>query len=211
MGRMWGTGEDSCEIRRQHAEANMTWRRLQLPMRPPPWQSDGVVPAALPVLGGLALAFAALACLAGVLVGLALARGREDPVRRATTASLAGDLEEALRWLRRARQQAPADAGLALEEAWHLSALGRTEEALAVYDEIEPRLPAGQAAWLKAVALLEHGGDLDEVERLAVTALRLAPVLAEEARLEPDLLRRMKGRPAFERALRDAESALGED
>lgn len=202
-GRISGTGEDCCETPRRRAEADMP--RSLVTARVPGAPPLVALPFALAFAPwGLALGVAAAA------VWLACALARRDRVRPgearrlALRASEAGDSAEALRWLRRARHEEPDDPELAQEEAWHLAALGRVEEALDVYGRLATRLPPGQASWLMATTLFEHGGELDRVEALVADALYASPVFVEELRLEPELRLRLSGRPTFERAWREA-------
>jgi tetratricopeptide (TPR) repeat protein len=176
-----------------------------------PWPSDGAPALALAATSGLAAGLILLACVAGLVVGVLVGRRRppEDARRRAAAASLLDDHAEAISWLRVARRRSPHDADLVIEEAWHLAALGRVDDALRLYDEVAALLPPGQAAWLKAVALLERGRGADEIEPLVVAALAASPIFAEEALLEPDLLRRLEGRPAFRKALDEAMARRG--
>jgi tetratricopeptide (TPR) repeat protein len=128
----------------------------------------------------------------------------EDARRVASWASGAGDLEGAIPWLRRAREENPGDVEVALDLAWHLAALGRVEEALQTIGEVAGLLPPGVASWRMATTLFERDGEVGRIEALVVDALLASPALVAELRLEPALGARLAGRPAFERALAEA-------
>jgi hypothetical protein len=206
--RVSATSEDCCETGRRRAEADLPRRLVTGPVSV---LRSLLAPVALLPVPLAPLLVGALAAVA--LAGLALAwRGgfrRGEARRLARNASLAGDSPEAIRWLRRARHEDPHDPDLGLEEAWHLAAMGRVEEALGIYGGLAGRLGPGRASWLMATTLFEHGGDPDRIEALVVDALRAEPGLEAELRLEPDLQRSLAGRPAFERAWQRAREANG--
>ncbi|MEA3200338.1 MAG: hypothetical protein QOE90_1766 [Thermoplasmata archaeon] len=165
----------------------------------PAWRVTGaVLLGAAPVLLGAALVLAAVALL------LVARRARTRALaRRGLEASRAGNDADALRWLERA-WRGGRDPQVGLELAWHLTAVRRLEDALAVYAALGDALPPGEATWHMAMLLFEHGGDLERVETLLVATLDAEPAFVEELRLEPDVLSAMSARPAFREAWRRA-------
>ncbi len=198
MHRNGATGEDCCETR---AEADFPWARIPPRMR-------RRLPPAVPATWGLGFLLGVAATgLAAAAAWVAARRSVGEMTRLAEASAAQGDLEGALRWLRRARRRAPDDVELALDEGWHLAKLGRTDEAIALYARLP--LPPGQAAWLTALTLFEGGGDLARVEGLVVEALDAAPLLVEELALEPGLSRALEGRLQVEEARERARRRLG--
>lgn len=156
----------------------------------------------------------ALAGAVLVVVGAALISRRRQAERRLEVddlvdlARLANEnerYEDALSKLRAARAAAPKSATIAAEMAFALGRLGRTAEALELYEEASALSSDGQADLDAALLLLQEGGDRSRIEALIVRALDRSPILL----LELEDVDIGAGSTAIRSAMAKAKRALG--
>jgi Tfp pilus assembly protein PilF len=97
-------------------------------------------------------------------------------LRLAQTYQGSGDQKNALLSYQQAHDLAPDDATPALALADALAQAGRTDQAKALYRQIVKSHPDNPPALNNAAFFLcDHGGDLDEAQRLVEKALEKAP------------------------------------
>jgi hypothetical protein len=173
-----------------------------------------VAPAGWPILAlvGLALAMVAVGGAAGVLHRWGRHRGAdlevpysaEECETFAVAHAARGDLPQALRWARIAREMAPTSARLWGKEAEILCRMGQWDSALAsfersfVLDEASPDSAAFAEKALHASIAAQRG--LDEVETWSIRLLAARPS-AVDGLIEVPEVRALVGREAFDSAV----------
>lgn len=121
----------------------------------------------------------------------------------ADQATLLGMHRTAADWLREARRYAPANAGLALDEAAALEALGEDEAALVAYAEAHTLSRSGAAALARARLLARLDRPLAEIREWAGFAIARSPDMVADLRSEP--FARLQADPRWRRAVAAAE------
>lgn len=138
------------------------------------------------------------------------ARQRElsdECVAVALLSSDAGDHGRALSWIRHARELAPSNAGLAMQEAWCLGEMGRLQEALEAYAEAAFLSRDGRADFDAALLVLRSGGEESRAEERLSRALYRTPALVLEAQAMEEF-RKLRGRLGYESAMARAADRL---
>lgn len=160
------------------------------------------------------VAASVLAGGAGLLVGRKRSTAKphdalapDEWLALAKSASERGDHEQALDWVRRAREGSPGSVRLALEEGFCLEELGRIGDALDAYAEASALDDSGEGDFHTARVLLEHGLDDGAAQARLVHALQKAPVLVLDVASDP-VFAALCARPAVRAAMRRARATL---
>lgn len=131
----------------------------------------------------------------------------EDCCDAGAKAASEEDWAEAAKWFARAHRLAPTSARICADLAFSLSQIGDVDESLVLFHEASRLSTDGEADFNGALAALQAGKPLDEVEEWLERALSRTPGLVLPLDADNDFLA-MAGRPRYESAIRRARERV---